>query len=218
MTQHGLLFDMDGVLVANHEYHYKAWQELAGQHNITIDEVFYREKMNGRTLIELMKVVFQEEMPIDEAKKIGNIKEEIYRDLYREHRQATPGLIAFLEEAKSRDIPMVVGTSAPRENVEFTLDGLDLRKYFVGVVDDRMVTKGKPHPEVYLNCAKMIDRDPKKCIVFEDALSGLEAGSQAGAKLIALATSHERHELHGDLIIDDFTQLTIADIERIWAL
>jgi len=214
MQNIGLIFDMDGVLVENHEYHYLAWQKTAEKHGATIDEHFYREKMNGRTLTKLMQVVFpNKEMTQEESIAIGMEKEEIYRELYHDFRKPTEGLIKFLEEAKAKGIPMVVGTSAPVENITFTLDGLDLRKYFVGVVDASMVTHGKPDPEVYLKCAAMIDRDPANSIVFEDALSGIDAGRAAGSKLIGLATSHTREELHADVIIDNFTQLQWQQIE-----
>ena len=172
----------------NHDYHFQAWKELAGNRGVEITEEFYREKMNGRTLRELVRVVFDLEISNEEAKVIGNEKEEIYRDLYRNHRKTTPGLINFLKMARDLQIPMIVGTSAPPENVAFTLDGLDLRQYFLGVVDAEMVTKGKPEPEVYLKCAQAIDRKPEKCVVFEDAISGITAGQRAGSKVVALAT------------------------------
>ena len=215
MNKIGLLFDMDGVIVDNHQYHFLSWQKLAEQHNIPITEEFYRTQMNGRTFSGIIEVVFNEEMPISKAKEIAYEKERIYRDLYKEHLKPTDGLMAFLEEAKAKDIPMVVGTSAPVDNVEFTLDGLNIRSYFKGVIDDRAVTKGKPDPEVYLNCAKMIDRDPANCIVFEDAVSGIKAGKSAGASVIALATSHKREELEADLIVDNFTQLNLDIINQV---
>lgn len=210
MENIGLIFDMDGVIVDNHEYHYLAWQKTAKKHNspVAINDQFYREKMNGRTLAKLVEVVFPgREMTIESAERIGLEKEEIYRELYKESLTPTPGLLDFLALAKSKGIPMVVGTSAPVENVTFTLDGLDLRKYFVGIVDASMVAHGKPDPEVYLKCAAMIHRDPRNCIVFEDAPLGMEAGRNAGAEIVALATSHTRDELSAKLILDDFTQL-----------
>ena len=112
MKEIGLLFDMDGVIIANHKYHYLAWQETAKNHGAKIDEVFYREKMNGRTLKELIEVVFEGRISGEEAIKVGNEKEGIYRELYRPHLSPTPGLIDFLNLAKSKNVPMVVGTSA----------------------------------------------------------------------------------------------------------
>lgn len=214
----GLLFDMDGVIVDNHEYHFLSWQKLAAKYEIPITEDFYRNKMNGRTFSGIMEVLFKERVSQEKGKQIAHEKETIYRDLYRSHLKPTPGLIAFLESAKSAGIPMVVGTSAPVENVDFTLDGLAIRSYFEGVVDDRAVTKGKPDPEVYLKCASLAKRSPENCIVFEDAISGIKAGTAAGAKVIALATSHKRAELAADLIVDNFESVNLEVIQEVLSI
>lgn len=218
MNEIGLIFDMDGVIVDNHEYHYMAWQRLAGKRGVEITEEYYRLNMNGRTIDELVKIVFNLDVSKEEAREIGMEKEEIYRELYNDHRTPTKGLIDFLESAKNLEIPMIVGTSAPNQNVTFTLDGLDLRKYFLGVVDDLMVTKGKPNPEVYLKCAEAIGRKPENCIVFEDAVSGIKAGKGAGAKVVGLATSHKREELSADLIIDNFEGFSLNDVKSVLSL
>jgi beta-phosphoglucomutase len=215
MNEIGLIFDMDGVIVDNHEYHYMAWQQLASKRGVEITEEYYRLNMNGRTIDELVKIVFNLDVSKEEAREIGMEKEEIYRELYKDHRTPNKGLISFLETAKDLEIPMIVGTSAPEQNVVFTLDGLDLRKYFLGVVDDLMVTKGKPDPEVYLKCAEAIGRKPENCIVFEDAVSGIKAGKGAGAKVVGLATSHKREELTADLIIDNFEGFGINDVKSV---
>ncbi|MEM6643374.1 MAG: HAD family phosphatase [Bacteroidota bacterium] len=211
----GLLFDMDGVIVNNHEYHFLAWQKLAEKHKIEITEEFYRKKMNGRTFNGIMEVLFDGTIAEEKARDIGTEKEQIYRELYKPHLAPTAGLISFLDEMKARNIPMAIGTSAPVENVVFTLDGLNIRDYFAGVVDDKAVTQGKPHPEVYLKCAELLQIPPKDCIVFEDAVSGITAGKAAGAKTVALATSHKKEELQADMIIDDFTQLRLDDLLKL---
>jgi len=211
----GLLFDMDGVIVDNHQYHFLSWQKLAEEHDINITEEFYRKEMNGRTFSGIIEVVFKEEVDLEKAREIAYEKERIYRELYQPHIQPTTGLLDFLEKMKEADIPMAVGTSAPVENVEFTLDGLNIRHYFKGVVDDRAVTKGKPDPEVYQKCAGLVKVEPQNCIVFEDAVAGIKAGKAARSKVIALATSHKRHELEADLIVDNFDQVDLDIIKKL---
>jgi len=211
----GIIFDMDGVIINNHKYHYLSWHELCAKHGIGIDEEFYRNKMNGRTFMGIMKVIFDKEISIEEGRKMALEKEGIYRDLYRPYLAPTPGLLDLLEDAKTNGIPMAVGTSAPVENVEFTLDGLNIRHYFNAILDDRSVTKGKPDPEIYINCAAAIERKNKNCVVIEDAVSGIQAGKAAGSKVIALATSHQREELNADYIYDDFTQFDLNEIKSI---
>jgi len=85
----GLLFDMDGVIVDNHEYHFLSWQKLAKEHQIEITEEFYRTQMNGRTFAGIIEVVFKGAMPLDKAKEIAYEKERIYRELYQPHLTPT---------------------------------------------------------------------------------------------------------------------------------
>lgn len=211
MNNIGLIFDMDGVIVDNHQYHFLAWQKLAAKYGLTIDEAFYRDHMNGRTMLTIMTTVFKDVVAPEKARDIALEKEAIYRELYASKLSPTKGLIALLESAKTNNIPMAIGTSAPEANVAFTLDGLSIRTYFDAIFDERDVSKGKPDPEVYLKCAKGIDRTNDRCIVFEDALSGIKAGQNAGSKVVALATSHSREELNADLIIDNFHSFTLAN-------
>ncbi|MBC6400339.1 MAG: HAD family phosphatase [Ekhidna sp.] len=211
----GLLFDMDGVIMDNHRYHFLSWQKLAEKYEISITEDFYRKQMNGRTFMGIMGVLFRKEISPEKGRQIAYEKEALYRELYYSHLAPTEGLTDFLAAAKSYGIPMVIGTSAPVENVDFTLDGLSIRSYFKGVIDERAVTKGKPDPEVYLKCASLANRIPENCIVFEDAISGIKAGKAAGAKVIALATSHKKEELEADLIVDNFENINLEVIKEV---
>lgn len=213
----GLLFDMDGVIVNNHTYHYQSWQVMCEKYGKPLSQDSYMQNMNGRTLNEVVQFIFDKEMSMERVREIGEEKETIYRDLYREHLAPTQGILTFLEACTHANIPMVVGTSAPTKNVDFTLNGLGIRSVFRDVLDERAVTKGKPNPEIYQKCAASINLPNAQCVVFEDALSGIEAGKAAGSKVIALATSHKREELDADLIIDDFTQLNLEQIHRLFS-
>ncbi len=211
----GLIFDMDGVIVDNHRYHFKAWQVMCEKYGKPLDETSYRENLNGRTLKEVVQFIFEEEMTMDRIREIGLEKEEIYRDIYQPYLSPTPGLIEFLGAANDADYPMVIGTSAPSINVEFTINGIGFGHYFKGILDDRAVNKGKPDPEIYIKCAQTLGLPNDRCVVFEDAVSGIKAGKAAGSKVVALATSHNASELSADLIIDDFTGISLEQIEEL---
>ena len=188
---------------------------MAYKYGFTLSEALYMENLNGRTLKEVVRYIFGESVSEDRIHEIGQEKESIYRDLYRSHLTPTAGLIHFLDQCQAAGIPMVVGTSAPTENVEFTLDGLGIRDRFRGVLDHTAVTKGKPDPEIYQKCAASVGLDNAQCVVFEDAISGIKAGKAAGSKVIGLATSHRREELEADLIIDDFTQIDVDKVRHL---
>jgi len=204
----GLVFDMDGVIVDNHIFHYKSWQVLAKNYNLNLNEEDYRNHMNGRTIGEVVRFL-QKDASAEEVKKIGIEKEAFYRNLYQPFLTPTKGLWGFLSNAQEHKIPMCIGTSAPEENVSFTINGLGIGHYFKTILDDRSVTKGKPHPDIYKKCAQSIGLPNAQCIVFEDALAGIEAGKAAGSKVIALATSHERKAINADLVINDFSEIDV---------
>ena len=101
-------------------------------------------------------------------------------------------------------------------SADFVLDGLHIRSYFAGMIHSNHVTFGKPHPEVYLKAAASIQLNPVKCLVFEDSLSGIDAGLTAGCAVIGLTTTHSREEMtHAHLVIDDFEQMDLKTCLRL---
>lgn len=212
------LFDMDGVLIDNTSFHVNAWLQFAQKHGRLLTKEQYVENINGRISADAMAYVFQRPISPGELIVLTEEKEATYRELYRPHLQPAPGLLDFLTALKAQNVRLAVGTSAPESNVLFTLDGLPLRPYFDTVVDASMIQRGKPDPEIYLIAAERVGVEPANCVVFEDALAGIEAGLRAGMTVVALATTHTREELAGTgaaLIVDDFTELTIDQVRAL---
>jgi HAD superfamily hydrolase (TIGR01509 family) len=133
----------------------------------------------------------------------GRAKEQLYREMMagRTEEALVPGLRAFLE--RHRDLPMGVGSNAEPENVAFVLDETGLRPYFRVVVNGHQVRNPKPHPEIYLRVAELLEAEPADCIVFEDSPSGVAAAVAAGMRVIGLRTTYVN--LPGTaLIVDNF--------------
>lgn len=203
----GVIFDMDGVVVDNHQFHFKAWMDFAHKHKFELNEKIYRDKFNGKTNADLFKMIFGNPTA-EEMKSYADEKEGMYKKLYAPVMKAHTGLLDFLELLKKHRIKIALGTSAPTDNVDFVLDTLKLRQYFDVIVDGPQVKNGKPDPEVYQLCAGRLGLRPQDCVVFEDSLAGLESGNRAGCSIIGVATSHEAYELEekSDRIIHDFTE------------
>ncbi len=202
----GFIFDMDGVVVDNHKYHFHAWMDFAKKYDFKLDAQIYRDQFNGKTNADLFKMIFGE---ISQAQidAYADEKEGLYKKLYAAEMKPMKGLIDFLEFLHRSRFKVALGTSAPTANVDFVLDGLFLRKYFHSIVDGSQVLRGKPHPEVYLKCCMKLELPPSECVVFEDSLAGLESGKNAGCEVVGVATSHEAYELKPltEKIIYDFT-------------
>lgn len=208
MSAQGAIFDMDGVVVDNHKYHFVAWMKFSEKYNFPLNEEIYRDKFNGKTNADLFKMIFGE-ISSEKAQELALEKEGMYQRLYFESMKAHTGLIDFLDWLKANKIKIALGTSAPTMNVDFTLDSLKLRHYFEIIVDGPQVSKGKPDPQVYTLCCNRLGLDPSKCVVFEDSLAGLDSGNAAGCKTVGVATSHDAFELKPktDFIIHDFTEV-----------
>lgn len=215
MRQIAIIFDMDGVIVDNHQYHLKSWLSFFEKYGISMTEQEYKEQINGRVLDDILPKMLGKSLSSDQISEYGEEKESLYRELYLKDIRPTPGLKHFLEELEQHRISKAVATSAPPVNVKFTMEYTELAPYFPVIIDDTMVTKGKPNPEVYLTAAQKLNTPPSQCVVFEDALLGIQAGKNAGMKVVGVATTHTRRELEAadtDLIINNFEGLYLSKL------
>ncbi|MFI3269835.1 MAG: HAD family phosphatase [Rikenellaceae bacterium] len=205
----GILFDMDGVLVDNMAAHAEAFERFCeefGCENVT--ERLY--KCAGMGNDEIMDIMLPAEVVAERGKAaLSAEKEAIYRELYADKIVPVAGLVEMLKELKTKGVSCAVGSSGCKENVEFVVERCKLREYFDGYVYSDLVTRCKPDPEIYLTAAKQLGLEPWECVVFEDALVGIESARRAGvAKVIALTTTISAEELRSksdaDIIVDDF--------------
>ncbi len=137
-------------------------------------------------------------------------------DLLKENPVPPKGLIHFLEELVENHVPLAVATSSRSQRVGPLLALYHLEKYFPVVVTSRDVVEQKPSPELFLVAAKRLDVDPKTCIVLEDVPTGIEAGKNAGMKVIALRNPFLSQEeaQKADLQIDSFAELSFERLKK----
>lgn len=203
------LFDMDGTLVDNCRWHVASWQEFARRHGRSIAEEQILEWM-GATSAFYMGKIFGCAVPPAECALYTAEKESLYREMYRPHMKLPPGLGGILAEAKSRGIKLAIATGGSRDNVDFILDGLAIRPLFDAVIDAACYKNGKPAPDCYLKAAEALGVKPGECLVFEDAVNGVESGKAAGMKVVATTATIARAalaEAGADSIVDSFAEL-----------
>lgn len=204
--KHAFIFDMDGVLVDSNPTHKIALKQFCKKLGYELSEEQLREKIYGRTNRDWLLNLFGD-LNEETIRQYAYEKESLFRELYDDIKPVD-GLIDFLKKLDDSGIPRAIATSAPRANVDFTLERTNMGDYFPTILDDSFVSKGKPDPEIYLKSAAALGFDPSSCIVFEDSLSGVKAGKLAGCKVVGVTTTHSREELHEtDYNIDDFENL-----------
>jgi sugar-phosphatase len=195
-----LLFDNDGTLVSSLASVDRCWTRWAVEYGITVEE-FARVELHGRPAAEIAAELLPADV-VPEA--VARIEELEVEDVPNDGVQLLPGTRAFLDALPADR--WVVVTSATRRLAEARLDAVGILPKTLIAADD--VTRGKPDPEPYLLAARQLGVDPARCVVFEDAPAGLQAGRAAGMTTVALATTHQAHELTADLVVKDLSALS----------
>ncbi|MEI6534760.1 MAG: HAD family phosphatase [Verrucomicrobiaceae bacterium] len=188
----GFIFDWDGVVIDSHAAHEESWGMLFDELGRPMPGDFFKKTFGIRNQ-QIIPAWFDFVHADDhrEIARLGDRKEELYRDiLRRDGIEPLPGVLALLQELKALGIPRAVGSSTPRLNIETVMEMAGLNGLFDAMVSAEDVTLGKPDPQVFLKAAQKIDRSPERCLVIEDAYVGIEAGKRAGMKVVAVATTH----------------------------
>jgi beta-phosphoglucomutase family hydrolase len=215
MQHLGFIFDWDGVIIDSHAQHEESWGLLFEELGRDMPEDFFKRTFgmrNQQIIPEWFDVV--DASDVEAIARLGDRKEVLYRDiLRRDGLEALPGVRELLEELSDLRIPAAVGSSTPRANVELIMDMLGLTDLFAAAITGDDVTMGKPDPQVFLKAAEAIQREPRNCIVFEDAYVGIEAGKRAGMKVVGVATTHPRHTLtDADIALPNLDGATVGSL------
>ena len=213
------IFDMDGTIVDNMRVHNQTWQIVMADEGVQIDIDDFNRQTTGKKTPEILRLYLGERATEAEIQRISEKKENIYRQVFRPYLRAMAGLPGFLEETRKLHIPVGLATSAGKTNIEYTLSGTGLKPYFDVLVGGEDVLQGKPDPEIFLMAAQRLGIPAPRCLVFEDALLGIEAACRAGMKAVAITTTLPAKDFVGlcpvveiasdfmDLHPDQFTRL-----------
>ena len=215
MTAPGLraaVFDMDGVLVNNSRFHRETWRCLSREEGFALtDPEFWRQAI-GRPVEEAVPRILGRPVPPEEAVRLARRKTALYHELADGHAAPVPGVVEFVRELAAAGVPRALATSAVADSAARILEGLGLAAVFPVQVTAGQVRRGKPDPEVYLTAARL-GVPPAACVVFEDAVVGVEEARRAGMAVVGLTTAHAEAELRdagATWTAPDFTGLAWA--------
>ena len=189
------LFDLNGTMIDDMAYHTTAWENILNNDlkaNLSREAV--KKEMYGKNDELLVRVFGENYFTQEEMNKISMQKELLYQQAFLPHLKLINGLNFFLETAFEKNVLMAICSAAIPFNIDFILDNLNIRHFFKAIVSADDVKISKPHPEVFLKAAQLINVDPKDCIVFEDAPKGVEAALHAGMPTVVLTTMHDKNE------------------------
>ena len=206
MSFRGAIFDLDGVIVNTVPLHFKAWRRMFAEFGKEFSMKDYEDKVDGIPRMDgaraILTDISEEELNKAAAKKQGyfsNFLEEEGVNVYDTSVQS-------IKELRRNGVKIAVISSS--RNCPDILRKTGLYSFIDVEINGRMIVRGKPDPWIFLEAAKRLDLKPEECIVFEDAVLGVEAGKRAAMFTVGIDRRKAPERLKkADLVVGDLSEL-----------
>jgi len=210
------LFDLDGVVVDTAQFHYAAWRQLANQlgFDLTVEQ---NEQLKGVSRMESLDIILKignVNLDNDTKHKLAAEKNEHYLALCQQMTpdDVLPGVRTFMDQLDNASIKVGLGSAS--KNARTILKQIDMLDRFETIVDGTRITKGKPDPETFLLGAQNLGVDPADCVVFEDAVAGIQAAKNGG--MVAVGVGDPAVLAGSNLVITGFEELSLSTIQYLF--
>lgn len=210
------LFDLDGVIVDTAKYHFLAWRQLAKELGIVFTEED-NELLKGVSRVRSLEIILEIgriTLTNEQKTAYANKKNEVYLEFIYKMKddELLDGVKEFIEELRTQGILVALGSAS--KNAQLILHQLKIEDLFDVVIDGNKVLEAKPNPEVFLKGAKSLQVDSVNCVVFEDAMAGVEAAKNAGMFCIGIGDRHTLQQ--ADFVISGFENFSLKRLNDIF--
>lgn len=203
------LFDLDGVIVDTAKYHFTGWQRLAEELGVPFTHED-NEQLKGVSRVGSLEYILSKgglELDNDTKVRLMDRKNEWYLKLVRTMTpdELFPGVVELIDELRVAGVKVGLGSSSRNAPLILRLCGISDR--FDTIVDGNSITLSKPDPEVFLKGAEALGANPERCVVFEDAVSGVQAARNGGFRIIGVGDENTLAE--AEFVIPGFEGFTM---------
>lgn len=214
-TIQACIFDLDGVIVDTAVYHYKAWKRLANELGFDFTE-HDNEKLKGVSRMASLNLILQWGGLIKtdaEKEELAARKNAWYVDMINRMTPAEllPGAKEFVESCRAAGIKTALGSASKNSGTILGKVGID--HLFDVVIDGNKVSKPKPDPEVFLKGAEELHIRPANCVVFEDAIAGIEAAINGGMRSVGIGSPEILRK--ANLVVSGLDKLNIEKLKEL---
>ena len=230
-----VLFDLDGVLTATAKVHAVSWKrmfdEFLSQRSKDKNEPFvpfeidtdYKHYVDGKprlegvcSFLQLRGIELLDGSPDETVKEgtvysLGKRKDEIFHSILQSDGvEVYETSVAWVSYLRSQEIKTAVVSSS--RNCEAVLKAANITDLFEARVDGKVAANlgiaGKPAPDTYLKAAQMLNVEARRCVVVEDAISGVQAGSAGEFGLVIGVNRND----DGDALLNNGANIVVTDL------
>ncbi|NMG19833.1 HAD family hydrolase [Brasilonema bromeliae] len=206
-----ILFDLDGTIANTDPIHYQAWREMLMGYDMDIDETFYKSRISGRTNPQIIEDLLPQLSP-EEGAKFADEKEALFRQKAKTILKPLSGFSELIAWTDAHQLKRALVTNAPRLNVQFVLEVLEIKEVFHTVVIAENEIAAKPDPAPYQVSLNRFGITAEQAIALEDSPSGIRSAVGAGIRTIGVTTTQESKvllSLGAFMTVPDFTDLQL---------
>lgn len=216
MKPHGIIFDLDGVLIDSEGLQYASYSRVLDRWDVRVSPADYaRYWIAAGRGPEYAVATFGLPVSPDDLREL---KHPVYHEILRERVTLMPGVVAALERFRPH-FRIALATNSIRHDVDFVMDRFGLRGWFDAIVTRDDYARAKPDPDAFLTAARHLDLPGDACVVIEDAHKGVLAAHRAGIPVIAVPNEWTRENdfsLAARTVtgLDDITVAMIEELAR----
>lgn len=211
------LFDLDGVIVDTAKYHFLAWKSLADDLGLPFDETV-NERLKGVSRMASLDVILEKSpksYSLEEKTAMADKKNAIYVEMIKKLKpeEILEGIPALLADLRAAGIKTAICSAS--KNADMILTLLGLKPSFDTIVGGNDTSRSKPDPEVFEVAARRLNIPHSECLVFEDALAGVQAAKAAGMKAVGIGDA--KHLSIADMVFSGTGQMNLVKVSQLFA-
>jgi len=181
-----VIFDMDGLLIDSEPFWRMSQKRIFSKRGLNLVEDDF-ESFMGKRVDEVVEIIYAKKPWHDKTQR--EIADEIVDgviELIEERGLALPGVEETLQELQQKNYKIGLASSSSLRIIKTVLRKLKLEDYFKVIHSAQFEEYGKPHPQIFISTAKMLDVSPSECLVLEDSFHGVIAALAANMKCVAI--------------------------------
>jgi mannitol-1-/sugar-/sorbitol-6-/2-deoxyglucose-6-phosphatase len=181
-----VIFDMDGLLIDSEPLWKEAADEVFDFYGKKLSATEYATTTGLRTSEFVSWWLRDYKFDNTELEKAAENIIQLVTEKVKQKAQPMPGTQYIFDFFHKRGYKIGLATSSPLSLVSVVSELLGIQKYLAATTSAEKLAYGKPHPQVYLDCASALNVSPLECICFEDSVNGMIAAKAARMKCVVV--------------------------------
>lgn len=216
MTKFAVIFDMDGVLVNSEPHYDRLIENLLAQFNLQLSHEV-RQAVIGTSMPKQWQIIkshYHIDKTIDE---LCEMQEEAVLTQFPNYQETMfEDVLPFIRHLAHHQVPMIIASSSSPALIEKMLNETGIKQYIKQYISGLTLQESKPHPEIFLKAAQMLDKLPSQCMIIEDSQNGLLAAQAANIFRIGRRHLHAPiDEQLANIMVDSLSELDYNKLQII---